>query len=437
MLFSPKSSRMTLACSNLPEKYMKQTQQQSRHMVLWAVILCYLFPFIALSSIGAFMGRAPKNWFLLCIALLLSSIGSLTLYWVMAKWESSWKSSSDDSAINEEAQPLSHPIFVSEEDIVLDNTAIDPHSKDSNAELILAAEKAFQDSQQINAELQSDMVSLRDRLQQLSQEKEHSQLQLHKALGDLDAYKETCLQQQEQYKIYINELQDQLADQKQQAEKKQYQISHLETKVGDLTYEIKTLLQIAERHLPNTSPLSDQSMTSTSDISKTLSDYELAESHHEKLIGSSEGASIQLKRCLDIAQKIAGSNRFNTQISSFLDSPADNFTLDLRRLCDTLRSENNSTVVLYSPKESQPLFVNNHIRETTGWSPEKFVQNFNDIIHDSLYDWRQGLAGLSLKPETAIQLSLKTKSGPNILVKAHLGLIPTGIFRHYAIAILY
>lgn len=416
---------------------MKQTRAQSRHMVLWAVIFCYLFPFIGLGSFGAFMGRTLNSWFLLCAAILLSSIGSLALYWMMTVWESSWKASSNDSVDNAEPSTLS----VKHLSLPQENTVLANHTSSSSApnfnQEALAAKKALQDLEQANSRLQSDVSALTDELKHLNQEKERSQKHLNKALTDLDAYKQTCLQQQEQYKIYINELQSQLAEQKQQTEKKQYQISHLETKVGDLTYEIKTLLQIAERHLePDSSLLSNQNMISAAS-EKPTSPPEQAEHQCEKPVSSSEEASIQLKRCLDIAQKITVSNRFNTQISSILNSPADSFTLDLRRLCDTLRCENNAAVVLYSPKENQPLFVNNYIREATGWSPEKFIQNFNDIAFDSINAWRQALASLSLKPETAIQLSLKTKSGPNIFMKAHLALIPTGIFRHYAIAVLY
>lgn len=408
---------------------MKQIQSQSRHNILWTVILCYLFPFIGLSSIGAFMGRAPKNWFLLCIALLLSSIGSLIIYWILAKWESSFRTS--ENVFVNKAEILPNPVpspIISEESSAQQISAV-PSSE------IIAAEKALQELKEVNIQLQSDIGSFVSELQHLEKEKEQSQQCLNKVLADLENYKQTCLQQQEQYKIYINELQDQLAEQKQQAEKKQYQISHLETKVGDLTYEIKTLLKIAERHLESDDTVFGEQNMFSDNSSSSLE--ESSEFGAEKPISSSESASIQLKRCLDIAQKITGSNRFNTQISSFLDSPADSFTLDLRRLCDTLRSENNSTIVLYSPKENQPLFVNNRIRETTGWSPEKFIQNFGDIIQDSMHEWRQGLSSLALKPETAIQLSLKTKSGPNVTVKAHLAFIPTGIFRHYAIAVLY
>lgn len=414
---------------------MKQNQQKSRHNALWAVILCYLLPFIGLSSIGAFMGRAPKGWFLLCAALLLSSIGSLILYWFLAKWELSKKHPFDITQ-NISTSSTEQPQPIVEEKTLPNIPSIDDAKNILNEELVLSTQKALDESKQFNDQLQLELSSLNSLITQLNQEKEQSSEKLNNALNDLEIYKHTCKQQQEEYKIYINELHDQLEEQKQQVEKKQYQISHLETKVGDLTYEIKTLLQIAERHLPSASDSNQHLITKEGDA-LPLPQEQKANEIQEKSVNSSENASIQLKRCIDIAQKITGSNRFNSQISSFLDSHSDNFTLDLRRLCDTLRSENTNTIILYSPKENQPLFVSNHIRENTGWSPEKFVQNFNEIIQDSMSDWRQGLNALSLRSETALQLSLKTRSGSNISLKANLGLIPTGIFRHYAIAILH
>jgi hypothetical protein len=158
--------------------------------------------------------------------------------------------------------------------------------------------------------------------------------------------------------------------------------------------------------------------------------------HLEKQIRTDEEASQQLKRCLDIAQKFTVSNRFNSQINTFLDSPSDSFALDLRRLCDSLRSEKNSTVMLYSPKENKLLFVNNQVRALTGWSPEKFVQSFQTILYDDS-TWKQGISSLSMRSEAQVKLSFKAKTGQDVTANAHLGMIPTGIFKHHTIAIVY
>ena len=44
---------------------------------------------------------------------------------------------------------------------------------------------------------------------------------------------------------------------------------------------------------------------------------------------------------------------------------------------------------------------------------------------------------LAMRSEAQIQLGIKAKAGNDIIVQSHLGMIPTGIFRQHAIAVLY
>lgn len=404
---------------------MKPPQPQSRHTILWAVILCYFFPFLALSTYGALATHAPKNWNLLSLGLLLSAMGSLAIFLLLTRWESSWL-----SRLNTPQTPLpANDATVSEFKEIIPPTIYQEIPTSNNEEALKALEQS-------NLKLTSDIETLLDELRQLGIEKEGCQQQTQKAIAEFEAYKNTSLQDLNQQKVYINELQSSIADQKSLLDKRQQQISILETKVGDLTYEIKTLLQIAERHSDSISSIQESEYTytipTTTEPTNNFQDFQ-----PEKQVHSSDDASRQLKRCLDIAQKITGSNRFNTQLSTFLDSPADNFSIDLRRLCDSLRSENNCTVFLYSPNENQPLFANNQIKVLTGWSPEKFIQNFNEILENSSNEWKQALSSLATKSETTVKLSLKSKTGQEVIVNGQIGLIPTGIFRYHAIAILY
>lgn len=410
---------MRLSVQPLLNIKMKQNLPGSRHTIMWAVILCYLLPFIGLSAYGALASHALKNWNLLSLGLLFSSMGSLAIFLLLTRWERAWSdhlSTSQETAIPEEI-PLS------------------PYTQAAPQEQIVS-EQALKETQQTNNKLASDIETLLEELRQLGMEKERFQQQAQKAGSELEACKLAAYHELDQHKAYINDLQSSLAEQKGLIDKKQQQITLLETKVSDLTYEIKTLLQIAERHSETLSS-SIQESDYTYSVAATLPESDLSDTQYEKQVHTAEEASRQLKRCLDIAQKITGSNRFNSQMSSFLDSPADSFALDLRRLCDTLRSESNSTILLYSPKENQALFANNQVKTLTGWSPEKFVQNFNEILDNSLQDWRQALSSLAAKNETTIKLSIKNKNGQNIDVHSHLGLIPTGIFRNHAIAVIY
>lgn len=402
---------------------MKPTSPRSRHTILWAVILCYLFPFLTLSTYGALSPFTPKNWHLLSLGILLSAMGTLALFLLLTRWETAWRS---HITLNTPT-PFTPTPEKPQENIPPPSNQTPPSSE---------IQDALKTSQQTTLKLKSDIDTLLEELRQLSIEKDLCQQQAQKSIADFDAYKKSSLQDLNQQKAYINELQSSIAEQKTLLDKRQHQISNLETKVTDLTYEIKTLLQIAERHSDSLSGTQESEYSysiSTSPESPNIH----SDSTTEKQTHSEEDASRQLKRCLDIAQKITGSNRFNSQISTFLDSPADNFTLDLRRLCDSLSSENNCTVLLYSPKENQPLFANNQIKILTGWSPEKFIQHFNEILGPSTLEWKQALSSLATKSETTLKLSIKNKTGQDLIVNSHIGLIPTGIFRFHAIAILF
>jgi hypothetical protein len=82
------------------------------------------------------------------------------------------------------------------------------------------------------------------------------------------------------------------------------------------------------------------------------------------------------------------------------------------------------------------LFASNQIKTLTGWSPEKFAQNFSEILLDES-EWKRGVSSLAIRSEAQIKLQLKTRFGPNLEVNASLGMIPTGIFRNHTIAVVY
>jgi PAS domain-containing protein len=208
-------------------------------------------------------------------------------------------------------------------------------------------------------------------------------------------------------------------------DKKLQQIAHLETKVSDLTYEIKTLIQLAEienQSMPVYSNLPTENSAQGYLPAQDINDDDIPYLT-EKMVRNEAQAAIQLKRCIDIAQKITGASHYNNSNSRFKDLTIDNYTLDLRRLFESLRMENASAVVFYSRKENKILFVNNQSRQLLGWSPDKFVQSFN--------------ASLAIKNDAYVNLKMKSKAGSQVDVQALLGIIPTGIFRHHILGVLY
>ena len=377
----------------------------SRHTILWAIVICYLVPILSLTAFFNIISPPHLIWRGLAIGILLSAAGSLILYFLLTYWE-----------LNRRPQ--------------------------SAAPQIVHQNAASEDNHE-NARLIKELDTKNDEIEQLQREIEKNIFQYETIINEYNTYKIQAREQIEQQSRLLNELKESLVEQRTGIERKQLQISQLETKVSDLTYEIKTLLHLAESAATSTqkeslSPADGMVMYETPFhySTKPIEEEPDFSVLIEKQISTAHEASLQLKRCLDIAQKITRSSHF-AEPSRFRDFSSDSFALDLRRLCDSLRSENNSSILLYSPKEDSLIFANNQVKFLSGWSPDKFVQNFSEIIQDGLKEWKNGIAALSLKNESQVKIILKTRSGQDILVNCHMGMIPTGIFRHHIIAVLY
>lgn len=378
----------------------------SRLYLLGLILSCYFLPLSFIVSYHVFMGSRSQDWTLLSLGLFLSTTGSLILFLSMALRESSFRRSKEFS--ENDAPPLKD-----------ESQSIDPDE--------------FKFAKLSLAEAQSCQIRLLAEIDTLT--------------ADLNQAKAAITSHEKSHRAFVSELEEQqlcirnlhetIAEQKAVLDKKQQHTSCLESKVGDLTYEIKTLLALAEAH--NSSLFNTESKELPSEGALPHpKETPLLLPHAPPQKPLDENVSEQLKKCINIAQKITGSQRFGSQLYSFLESPAESFSIDLRRLCDRLRMDitsTNCTVLLYSPKTGQLLFAGSQIRDFTGWSPEKFTQTFNEILQDEAA-WNSGIHSLSMRSEANIQLGLKTRSGQTASFDTCLGMIPTGIFRNHIIALL-
>jgi hypothetical protein len=248
-------------------------------------------------------------------------------------------------------------------------------------------------------------------------------------LHEFQEYKKAAEQEAEHQKNLIRECQETIAEQRSIINRKQQQISDFESKVHDLNYEVKTLLKLADYG----------SGESNRETKSTKSQEPL--SHMAPPFASAPGGQRgdtkeELKRCIDIAQKITGASPFGGGGLRFRELNIDNYALDLRRLCDALKGETTSPIIVWSQKENKLLFANAEIKTLLGWNPEQFVQDFRMIVHHSLHQWQDGISELQQERETELQLGMKNKSGQIIPIQCHLRTIPSGIFRSHAIGIL-
>ena len=260
-------------------------------------------------------------------------------------------------------------------------------------------------------ELRSENQSQADLITKLSQERKTQEEIFQDYQGQLEELRQTAKQQRDSL------------------ENKQQHIQDLETKILDLSYEIKTLLQLTE--IPNTPSVAHEEVLKEELASPE--DDELREIH----VKTEDQASLLLKRCLDIAQKITSANPFSQTSPRFRDFPFQNSTLDLRRLIDALKSEEGAGIFLYSQKENKLLFVNSQVKLLLDWSPEKFQHHFMEIFQESQELWKDALTSLNTSKECHVELSLKTRAGTSLPVQLCLGKIFTGVFRNHIIGIFY
>jgi len=407
---------------------MKTKKLFSRHNLLWLIIVCYLLPVTALLTYNVMAETGSQDWMALSTGLFLTAVGSLLLFYAMTYWEASFSkrlvpaAHSNEESLMDSVQPIA--------------SAIDP-------EEYKYTKLSLEEAQQMQVRLLNEIDNLTAELQNAKSDAAHAKKMAETTVSDTQEVIQSSAKQQEHQQLQIRTLHETIAEQKTLLEKKHHQMSLLESKVGDLTYEIKTLLQFAEAHSGSlfsaeTAEPTPKAEEVQPEIVETPQIAPTPVAVSPSLSYNIFEGSQQLKRCLDIAQKITGSHRFGSQLYTFSEAPAESFSLDLRRLCDRLRSDTpsaNSTILLYSPKENQLLFASNQIRDLTGWSPEKFIQTFGEILQDES-QWKQGISSLSMRSEAQIHLPIKTRSGHSTTFQAHLGTIPTGIFRNHVIAIL-
>jgi hypothetical protein len=207
----------------------------------------------------------------------------------------------------------------------------------------------------------------------------------------------------------LQDLKKHLHEQRHQIEEKQTLLKTLQNKVGDLTFEIKTLVELHNRG----------EETGYSPLAIEKKETPLRES----------GLRI-LRRCLDVAKRHIGSFTFHGTESN------GSLSIDQRRLFDLFSEETGGIVFYFSPKEGKILFVNDEVIDSLGCQPEQFRFDFPKLLEGSEEIWRHGVQTLSKAGESEFHLPLKHLSGKEGLFSCTLGLIPSGLFKGDVIGVL-
>ncbi len=393
---------------------------QPRFRVLLVLFVCYLLPLLLLGN------ATSPGWGRWSLGLLLIMTMATGLFVFLRAWEEALFSESQTAPSPFPAQAPPDPLAT---DILL------------LQERVQSLEKQCEE---LSEQLQTDLKNIK----QLQNEKTELVQRCEDLEQILGSHQSVAEEQLSSKNILLEEYQQTIADQRQVIEKKQKLIVSLEAKANDLKYELKTLLDLTDRIdtdfdepmvQEHTRPIKTAPLPAPKRATKTgVADHpSLPGLLNEPRPQGPVDAAQQLKRCIDIAQKLTGARHLAGDSSRFRDLSVDGYALDLRRLCDSLRSETSGMILLYSQKEDRLLFANNQVRDVLGWSPEKFVQHFPALSVDGLTEWKRGLVRLSAVPQIEFPLTLKTRGGEEKTVHCYLGTIPTGIFKTHIVGVIY
>ena len=235
--------------------------------------------------------------------------------------------------------------------------------------------------------------------------------------------------------LHITDYQHTITEQRVIIEKKQRYITKLESKVRDLMYEIRSLLQLEEA--PPPLPFTSAPFVEMQEKALRIETPYIA----APVMGAvpTYDLSVQLQRYVEAAEHFTGADHLayvGGKAPRFLDISRDSYAIDLRRLFDLFREEATGILFLYSLGEEKFLFVGNLVKTLLGWSPEKFMKDFPQLLTHGYTEWRQGLTKLPSLRETKLQIALRNKSGDELLFQCFLGLIAKGPFSHHVIGIL-
>ncbi len=364
---------------------------KSRHSLIAAILILYFIPIFVMGSYSLRWLTVDQSWSMISLSIMLATCGSIVIYGFLYLWEVE-KTEPPTLAIVETQEPISTEL----------QTAYGLQSQE-----LKATQEEMARFQRLYEDLDNEKILFKESLEEQLEEKSKIVAENEQELNILRQNLESTLKKNEE----------------------------LEIKVNDLSYEIKTLLQLSS--LDETfkeDPFETHSHPELQNHLKTEASEVLVPM---KMIRNPEEASLQLKRCLDIAQKITGANHYQQMDSRYQGIQGNNIALDLRHLFDNLRSEHGASILFYSQKENKLLFANNQIKHLLGWSPEKIIQDFSELTLEGIDEWNKATQQLNPKTHDPISLMMKTKSGDVLEIKAIVGIIPSGVFRQDLIAILY
>jgi|694.fasta_scaffold13162_14 hypothetical protein len=390
----------------------------SEHLLAVAILCFYTFPILIFS--GWAQMTTGTGWKILAAGLLLGALGTFAIYRMMTRKHQPEQEEKKD--LENQAEEIMTP--------AIPENHIYQEQIDALQQKVQTAEESYR-------QLSILYDALREESQHVVKERDTLQHQADLFNQEFQLHKKNVLEQKEYQELLLGEHQHTIAELREALEKKQQHIEQLESKTRDMNYEIKTLLQLAEKPIMTKVEPPVKPVQTLKPPSGMISRWDIEETNVlDFAVRTPEEAHVHLKRLIDLAQRITGTSLFNSS-PRFRELPLDNSALDLRSLFDRLKEINASTIIVYSLKEKKLLFVNEPIKDLLGIPPEKFIQSFQENLQSDFQEWHEAIRQLSFKSEAKVSLQLRSRTGQEIPIECLLGMVPTGIFRNYIVGLLY
>ncbi len=422
------------------------------------LIVFYFIPVIFFAVYSISQMSVAKSWPILSAGLLLVALCSLLFILFLFHWEKKIHAQFKNPFFDAVKQPEKETKVTSlDPNLLFDHSAPiqeeeNLHIKETVRELAITQSNLKESQEQIDRLIEELAAKEKEQKESLDENKQLS-VKAQQISQDFSDYKLFSEEQLKQKNLQLAALQQMIEDQRTEVEKRQEQIHQLDSKIHDLSYEIKTLLYL---HETDSNPASNSFLkpegSAKSLITAPLKNpfepvpqmeipEEVWENSSSILVESQIRTTAEaitlMRKCINIAQKLTGANYYSNESSRFREFSSSHYTIDQRRLFDSLRSESTGLILIYSQKEHKLLFANNQTKHLLGSSPEKFVSDFPSFIQEGLNDWKKALTQLAAAPESQARLLAKSRHGHEVILNCHFGVIPTGLFRNFVVCVLY
>ncbi|MFN0065945.1 MAG: hypothetical protein ACKVOH_06895 [Chlamydiales bacterium] len=406
-----------------PIRLKKRGLRFSRNQFYLVLLCCFLFPgFMSIGFASSLLEGGDVRAFFL-VVVLSSSLGGSGGWYYLRQWEKKMRSSVErlvqERCEHLEVAPVHRERELEElrrENLYL-REQLEETRRGYEHQMDLLHSSVVKSKAQVN-ELNLEMDQKLEEMRQAYLEFEDLRKEYHRLEEEYRCYKQNERSKLGHKESLLGEYQRTISEQRGIIEKKQGYITKLEGKVHDLMYEIRSLLQLDE-------PVSQAIPPLDSSNQEEMQDYYLATPYD---------LDMHLGRYVEMAEKFTGADHLgyvNGSEPRFLDTTSNSYAIDLRRLFDSLRDEVTGIVFLFSLIENKILFTNNYVKTLLGWSPEKFVKEFPQLVEVGLSDWKEAIRALPEIQEKRVQLVLLHREGKGVELECEMKMIMRGPFAHH------